>query len=104
MSALVSHLGVVTIGLLSADEAVAVGVDAAELLARAEKFAARHVAIAVSVHLAEPERPGRGFLGRRRRRRTYAAGRFQSKHLQKSCVLQRRKPAELARAVPQHQT
>src|SRR5579884_1747677 len=52
-----AHLAVVGLGLLGADQAVAVGVDGAELLVGAEELAARHVAVAVGVHLAEPQRP-----------------------------------------------
>src|SRR5262245_46677924 len=42
-----------------ADEAVAIGIDAIELLAGAQEFATRHVAVAITIHLAEPERSGR---------------------------------------------
>src|SRR5262245_40365708 len=44
--------------LLSADEAVAVRVDGAELPLGAEPFAAGDIAVAVPVHLAEPEGAG----------------------------------------------
>src|SRR5262245_37885816 len=59
------HPLVVADGLLQADEAVAVGVDLLELLVGAQKLPPRHVAVAVAVHLAEPQRPRRP-----RRRRT----------------------------------
>src|SRR5262249_10318937 len=42
--------------LLGADEAVAVGVDAAEQLVTTQELAARDVAVAVAVHLLEPHR------------------------------------------------
>src|SRR5947207_348740 len=51
--------------LFEADEAVAVGVDAAEVLLGAQPLAARDVAVAVDVGLAEPQRPrGPLFPGR----------------------------------------
>src|SRR5262249_54018349 len=53
--------------LLGADEAVAVGVDLVEQLVAARELAPGHVAVAVLVHLAEPERAGPRF---RRRPRT----------------------------------
>src|SRR5262249_31544113 len=46
----------------------------AELLVRAEEFAARDVAVAVAVHLAEPARAG-GSFGRLRFSRTHSAER-----------------------------
>src|SRR5262249_15326345 len=49
--------GVGLLRLLGADEAVAVGVDLLEVLHAAQPLAARHVAVAVAVHLAEPHRP-----------------------------------------------
>src|SRR5262249_7061459 len=45
------------LGLLEADQAVAVGVDLPEQLLAADPLAPRHVAVAVAVHLAEPQRP-----------------------------------------------
>src|SRR5262245_26998804 len=41
---------------LGADQGVAVGVEALEGLVGTEEFAARHVAVPVAVHLAEPLR------------------------------------------------
>src|SRR5262245_55916051 len=48
---------VVGLGLLDADQPVAVGVDLPELLVGAQELLARHVAVAVAVHLLEPQRP-----------------------------------------------
>src|SRR5262249_38205588 len=42
--------------LLGTDQAVAIRVDAFELLVGAQELATRQVAVAVRVHLAEPER------------------------------------------------
>src|SRR4051794_16593698 len=52
-------------GLFQADQAVAVEIDADEVLWAAEELAGRDVAVAVDVHRAEP---GRAARGRRRRR------------------------------------
>src|SRR5262249_34603364 len=46
------------VGLLDADESVAVGVDAAKLRVGAEELAARNIAVVVAVHLAEPKGAG----------------------------------------------
>src|SRR5262249_29095802 len=54
------HPGVGLLGLLGADEAVAVGVDLLEVLVGAEELLARDVAVAVAVHLPEPQRPAAG--------------------------------------------
>src|SRR5262249_44751737 len=48
---------VVPLRLLDADEPVAVRVDLPELFVGAEELLARHVAVAVAVHLLEPQRP-----------------------------------------------
>src|SRR5262249_56587707 len=53
------HDLVVADGLLGADDAVAVEVDLAEHLRRAEELAEADVAVAVDVHLAEPQRAAR---------------------------------------------
>src|SRR5262245_45375339 len=50
-------LAVVRLGLLGADQAVAVRVDLLEHLVGAQPLGARDVAVAVAVHLAEPQRP-----------------------------------------------
>src|SRR5262245_57341435 len=44
-------------GFLQADQPVAVRVDLAELFVGAQELPARHVAVAVAVHLVEPRRP-----------------------------------------------
>src|SRR4051812_40085230 len=54
------RLHVVLRRLIQADQAVAVGVDLAELLLGAEELRPRHVAVAVAVHLVEPGRALRG--------------------------------------------
>src|SRR5438128_2688054 len=51
-----TYLAIERLGFLHTDQAVVVRVDAVELLVGAEKLPARHVAVAVEVHLAEPER------------------------------------------------
>src|SRR5947209_8334726 len=51
-----THLAVERLGFLDTDQAVVIRVDAVELLVGAEEFLARHVAVAVEVHLTEPER------------------------------------------------
>src|SRR5262249_43544787 len=48
--------GIIALGFFQADETVAIGVDAAEELLAEEEFLAGDVAIAVTVHLAEPHR------------------------------------------------
>src|SRR5215475_12194707 len=53
------HLFVEGFGFLDGDEPIAVGVDSLELLVRAEELAARHIAIAVAIHLHEPRRTTR---------------------------------------------
>src|SRR5262249_40330943 len=53
------------LGLGGADEPVAVGVDLPDLLVGAEELLARHVAVLVAVHLAEPQRPRRALRPRR---------------------------------------
>src|SRR5262245_37707104 len=55
---LLVHLGVDRRGLVGTDVAVAVLVDLLEVFQRAQPLAGRHVAVAVGVHLAEPQRPG----------------------------------------------
>ena len=53
---------VVFLGFLQRNQTVTIRIDLLEFLGRAEKFALRHLAVAVAVHLAEPKRP----LGRNR--------------------------------------
>src|SRR2546430_499287 len=55
--ALATFLG--KFGLLAADEAVAVEVEFLEIFRGAQKLGARDVAVAVTVHLAEPQRAAR---------------------------------------------
>src|SRR5262249_32643234 len=62
---LLADQGVSLDRLLGADEAVAVGVDLVEQLVAAGELAPGHVAVAVLVHLAEPERAGPRFPRRR---------------------------------------
>src|SRR5207249_10573477 len=60
-----SELGVGLLGFLQADVAVTVEIECLELLGRAEELARRDIAIAVAVHLAEPQRAGGRGLHRR---------------------------------------
>src|SRR5262245_11764289 len=57
LGGLLPQRGVELVGLLAADETVAVGIDLAELRVGAAELAPRHVAVAVAVPLAEPLRP-----------------------------------------------
>ena len=54
------------LGFVDVDQAVAVGVEATKVLRRAQELAARNVAVAVAVHLAEPQRAACGWLVFRR--------------------------------------
>src|SRR6185437_730874 len=47
------------------DQAIAVRVEASKLLAVAEKLGWRHVAIAIAIHLAEPQRAARAIAEER---------------------------------------
>src|SRR5262249_31350650 len=56
LSLLLARPGLVALGFLDADQAVAVRVDLAEQLFAEQELLARDVAVAVAVHLAEPQR------------------------------------------------
>src|SRR5262249_40610885 len=58
-SLLLAELRVVAFRFLEADQAIALGVDLPAPLVAAVALRARHVAIAVKVHLAEPQGTGR---------------------------------------------
>src|SRR5262249_1664992 len=51
-----SHPGVSPLGFFGTDESIAVGIDALKILARAQEFTRREVAVAVTVHALKPER------------------------------------------------
>lgn len=54
-----THFLVGALGLKYVDQTVAIGVDTAKLLTAAEKFFFGYIAIAVAIHLAEPQRTTR---------------------------------------------
>src|SRR5262245_38892734 len=62
-TALFPHQGIIGLRFLNADQAVAVGVDLAEELLAPKPFLARDIPVAVTIHLAEPERAAARAIG-----------------------------------------
>ena len=52
----VAFPGVESLRFLDAEKFIAVGIDLLELLGSTEKFTARHIAVAIAVHVREPGR------------------------------------------------